>query len=626
MTHSDDYTQFKETFEQAMEHGTSYEMDYRIKTQSGIRTLHVRGDSILNDNGDPVRLIGIIQDVTKLRGLEKDLSINRERLQKIYDSLDMIVCSFNLDNRRLEYVSKGIERMIDVTVEQVYQDDFNWLRYIHPEDLTSFSRNRRQILRGEKVKHEYRILSKAGQVKWVEEQAIPIFDHNGKITQIDGVLVDFTERKLHEQEVEFIANHDQITGLKNRRNFETYINNIMNQRKKQPFWIIYLDLDNFKSINESLGYDIGDKVLTLTATRMDHVIQDRGICARLSGDEFVIMVNRLKDDESIEDIAQRLKDSLERKMLIDEYQIQVTSSIGVSQFPNHGHTLNDLINNADRAVHYVKTIGKNSWQMFEEDVEKQTFNDYELEQDLNFAFENNELELYLQPIYCNELKQVALAEALIRWKHPKHGYVPPNVFIPIAEKSGLIHRIDHFVLRKTCETIRRWRDDIGLNISITNNLSPKRFLRQSFKDYVLSTLEHYQVDASNIIFEITETALIHDHELVNNTINDFRNIGFRFALDDFGTGYSSIAHLSLFNIDLLKIDRQFIQNIDQNVKNQAILRGISHFTNELNIPMIAEGIESKEELKFLQTLDCDYYQGFYFRKPCSIVQFEEQYG
>ncbi|MGP4070961.1 sensor domain-containing protein [Piscibacillus sp. B03] len=626
LTHPKDYDHFRNTVLQAMEYGTSFELDYRIKTRSGVRTLHTRGDSILDNQGTPVRLIGIVQDVTKVRGLERDLTINRERLQKIYDSLDMIVCSFNLDNRRLEYVSKGIERMINVEVEQVYQNDFNWETYIHPEDLASFSRNRRQILRGEKVKHEYRITSKTGQIKWVEEQAIPIFDENGNITQIDGVLVDFTERKLHEQEMEFIANHDHLTGLKNRRNFEAHAQKLMSKRKKVPFWLIYLDLDNFKSINDSLGHDIGDQVLTLTATRLNNIIEDRGVCARLNGDEFVILVHQHRDGETIQDIAQRLKVSLERIMLVDEYQLQVTSSIGISHFPTHGNTLNDLINNADRAVHYVKMIGKNSWQIFEDDVEKRTFNDYELEQDLHFAIEKDQLELYLQPILNNQLNQVPLAEALIRWKHPKYGYIPPNVFIPIAEKSGLIHQIDHFVLRQTCETISRWKSRFGTEIAITNNLSPKRFLRHSFKNYVLDTLDYYQVDASQIIFEITETTLIHDYAVVNETINEFREIGFRFALDDFGTGYSSIAHLSLFNIDLLKIDRQFIRDIDQNTKNQAILRGISHFTNELEIPMVAEGIETEDELEFLQTLDCNYYQGFYFKKPCSVGEFEEYYG
>ncbi|RPF53997.1 EAL domain-containing protein [Aquisalibacillus elongatus] len=620
VTHPDDLKRFKQTVNEALQNGTSYQMDYRIKTKDHqTRIIHIRGDSVYDSDGHLHRLIGIVQDVTKIREMENNLVSNNERLQKIYDSLDMIVCSFNLDHKRLDYVSKGIERMINVKLEHVYHDDFNWTKFIHPADLKKFSSNRRRILRGEKVKHDYRIISRDSQIKWVEEQAIPIFDEKGKIKQIDGVLVDFTERKHHEQQMEFIANHDHLTGLKNRRNFEYHLQHLINQRDTEPFWLLYLDLDNFKSINDSLGHEIGDKVLVLSATKIENIIEDRGVAARLNGDEFIIMINKLHEQESIHDIANQLKASLERKIIIDEFHLQVTSSIGISRYPDHGSTLNQLINNADRAVHYVKNIGKNSWQIFEDNVKKRTYDDFELEQDLHFAVDKNQLELHLQPIMGQDEKDIQLAEALVRWKHPEHGYIPPNVFIPIAERSGIIHQIDQFVLNRTCETLHYWNNK---SLTITNNVSPKRFLRQSFKDNVMDTLKHYQVDPNQIIFEITETTLIHDYEIVNKTINEFRNIGIRFALDDFGTGYSSIAHVSMFNIDFLKIDRQFIQDIHKHQKNQAILRGIMNFTKELEIPMIAEGIEINEELNFLRGLNCKYFQGYYFAKPSNLDEFK----
>ncbi|TFB18879.1 phosphodiesterase [Filobacillus milosensis] len=624
VTHQKDYHRFKTALEEAIEYGTSFQMDYRVMTEDDdVRILHVRGDSIINKNGGVTRLIGIVQDVTKLRNMEYSLEANHERLQKIYDSLDMIVCSFNLDNKRLDYVSKGIERMINVNVEHVYHSDFNWTSYIHPADLKRFSRNRRKMLRGDKVKHEYRIISRDSEIKWVEEQAIPIFDQEGRISQIDGILIDFTERKLYEQQMEFITNHDHLTGLKNRRNFESHINNLLSQKKLHPFWLIYLDLDNFKSINDSLGHDIGDKVLVMTGSKIESIVEERGIASRLNGDEFIIMINKLRDGETIDDIAIRLKASLERKMVIEEYPLQVTSSIGVTHYPEHGSNLNELINNADRAVRYIKGTGKNSWQIFEENVEKRTFNDYELEQDLYFAVENNELDVYLQPIMKKDSPQTSYAEALVRWKHPVHGLIPPSAFIPIAEQSGFIHQIDEFVFKRTCEIIQRWKMDYQIDLTVSNNVSPKRFLRHSFITNVKNTLNHFQVDARNIIFEITETTLIHDPEIVHKTINDFRKLGIRFALDDFGTGYSSISHVSMFNIDFLKIDRQFIQDIHLNKRNQAILKGITNFTSELNIPMIAEGIETAEELEFLQKLNCAYFQGYYFSKPCDLETFKE---
>ncbi|WP_176752926.1 sensor domain-containing protein [Tenuibacillus multivorans] len=624
MTHPDDHDQLKNAFDSALIHGTSFQMDYKIVTkQNDVRILHARADGIFDDNNKLTRLVGIVQDVTKLRDMEVSLEANQDRLQKIYDSLDMIVCSFNLDNKRLDYVSKGIERMINVKREHVYRDDFNWASFIHPADLKKFSLNRRRVLRGDKVKHDYRIISRNSQIKWVEEQAIPIFDENGKVTQVDGILVDFTDRKLYEQQMEFIANHDHLTGLKNRRNFEQFIQKLILNHKRQPFWIIYLDLDNFKSINDSLGHDIGDKVLVMSSTKIENIVEDRGISARLNGDEFIIAINKLHQGETIDDIASRLKESLQRKMMIDEYQLQVTSSIGISRYPDHGSSLNELLNNADRAVYFVKDTGKNAWQIYEYSVDQEVYNDFQLEQELNFTIENDQLELYLQPIIEGSHSNIRLAEALVRWKHPVHGYIPPNVFIPIAERSGFIHQIDHFVLQKTCETIQQWREKYNIKLSVTNNVSPKRFLRQSFKSNVVETLKHFQINANHIIFEITETTLIHDPDIVTKTIEEFRKIGIRFALDDFGTGYSSIAHLSLFNIDFLKIDRQFIQNIHENQRNQAILKGIINFTNELEIPIIAEGIETKHELEYLKQLNCHYFQGYYFAKPSNLTIFQK---
>ncbi|PKR77229.1 hypothetical protein CEY16_10845 [Halalkalibacillus sediminis] len=627
MTHPEDYELFRNTVYNALETGEEYHLEIRIHTEvHNDKHVYIKGNVVLDDDGEVVRLFGIIQDITKLRNIEQTMEFNQKRLWKIYDSLDLVIWTYDLVNREISFVSKGVENLVNIDRSQVMHENFDWPSFIHPEDVETFLAERKKVFTGKKIKHEYRIITTDGQIKWLEEQAVPVYDHNQKLIRMDCVLIDSTEQKQYQKHMEYISQYDTLTGLRNRHSFEKLIEDKIRKQPDRPFWILYLDLDNFKSINDSFGHGVGDQTLEAVARLTEKLIGDRGIACRLSGDEFVLSIDNLHKGETIEAFAEELKNQLEGTIELTDYQLQVTISIGITQYPPHGKNLNELITNADEALYHVKETGKNDWQIYNQSEDSMGYNRFLLEQDLHVALENDELELHFQPIIKAADSERAIVEALLRWKHPAGGYIPPNVFIPIAEKAGVIQKISQWVLEQACLTIKEFQSNYGKDLRISINISPQRFLRSTFKKSVIETLKKYDVSSESFIFEITETTFIQNPDIVTKIMKDMNEVGIRFALDDFGTGYSSISHLSMFDIDFLKIDQHFIRDIHQNERHQSILKGIFVITNELDIPVVAEGVETKEELDYLETYGCQFLQGFYFAKPMPKNKLEEYFA
>lgn len=433
----------------------------------------------------------------------------------------------------------------------------------------------------------------------------------------------------HADGQEYLPGHDSLTGLPNRKLFhERIVEAIDHCRGKQHFFsILILDLDMFKRINNALGYSVGDALLkevsyrlgdTLRSTdsvsRLD-INQPSASIHRLGGDEFGIMLTGLEYTEFTAQIVTRVIESLTRRIDIDEHEIHLTCSVGISLYPENGVDSDSLLKNAGVALYYAKCQGHNSYQFYNEELRNSSVEDLKLENDLRHAIENNELELYYQPKVDIKTGNVVSMEALLRWHHPEMGMIPPATFIPVAESTGLITPIGSWVLHTACQQARTWQHAGYENICIAVNLSAVQFRHKDLLEQVSNALDETGIAPQNLELEITESMIMEDIDAASETMRILHNAGIHISIDDFGTGYSSLNHLKRFPISTVKIDRSFIRDIATDSDDKAIIKAIIVMAHSMGLKVIAEGVETNEQLAFLRNLHCDEMQGFLFSPP-----------
>ncbi|MDN4607166.1 EAL domain-containing protein [Sporosarcina highlanderae] len=444
-------------------------------------------------------------------------------------------------------------------------------------------------------------------------------------TIIACTIRDITEQKKSEALIKHMAYHDFLTGLANRRSFnETLINHLKNARESnQPVGVMFLDMDRFKYINDSLGHSIGDRVLQEVSVRLGSCVRDQDFLARVGGDEFnVILPNT--DRESALEIADHILAALQQPLLVNDYELYITASIGLCIFPYDGEDYNELIKRADVALFQAKEQGKNKYQVFHTGMNMQSYRSFIMQNDLRKAIERNEFELVYQPRVNVVTGKVESAEVLLRWHHPSWGSVSPNEFIPIAEQTGLIVKIGDWVLRTVCQQVKRWQENDYNLVRIAINFSARQFMQKDFLSNIERILEETGVAAHLLEIELTESALLENEDFVINALHRLREIGIMISIDDFGTGYSSLQYLSRLPINILKIDRSFVQGImDKSSENRSITTAVISLAKSLRLSVIAEGVETKQQLEFLGLHGCDEVQGYLFCKPVPQQRFEE---
>jgi diguanylate cyclase (GGDEF)-like protein len=434
-----------------------------------------------------------------------------------------------------------------------------------------------------------------------------------------GSMMDVTDRKSLEDQLTHQALHDPLTKIANRGLFRNRVDHALAKlpRTNTSLAVLFLDLDNFKAINDSLGHAAGDKLLFSVAERLQDCLRTTDTAARLGGDEFAVLVESVNRSNEAVVIAERILSVFHQPFLIEGKEVYVGTSIGIAASSDMTSTSEDLLRNADMAMYRAKNQGKGTYVVFEPHMHEALMERIELEEDLRRGIDAQEFTVHYQPILDLNSNRMLGMEALVRWVHPKHGLLAPMTFIPLAEETNLIVPLGDWILSEACRQVQEWRDEYGseFDVSVTVNISIRQFQQKELVEMVTRALENSGLPPRSLVLEITESFMMQDTEVTIAKLHDLKNLGVRLAIDDFGTGYSSLSYLQRFPIDILKIDKSFIDKLGQGSEGSAVARAIIMMGDSLNLKTIAEGIEHPEQIDALQNLGCEAGQGFHFAKP-----------
>jgi len=459
------------------------------------------------------------------------------------------------------------------------------------------------------------LLYEAESAKRLQEQRL----YQEKLAQQNQKLFD-AQRNLHHQ-----AHHDTLTNLPNRLLFLDRLNQAIKHAKRyeKQLAVLFMDLDHFKEINDTLGHDAGDQLLITVARKLESAIRKSDTVARLGGDEFTLILEDIEESNDIITITQKILYLMTQPVSIEDNEFYTSFSIGIALYPNDGESAETLLKNADAAMYRVKEEGRNNYQFYTEDMTTRAFERMHLETQLRKAIENHEFELYYQAQLDLSSQKIIGMEALIRWNHPNLGIVPPSQFIPLAEDTGLIIQIDDWVMEKG---IVQWVEWLKKGIDpgkLSLNLSQLQLDTPNFIKKVTNLIDNYQIDPHKIIFEVTESQIMKNPKKAIKILQELSTLGIELAIDDFGTGYSSLSYLKQLPINKLKIDQSFIHDIPQDMDDMEITRTIIAMSKGLHLDIIAEGVETKEQSEFLTENGCNEVQGFYYHKPASKKDIEK---
>ena len=472
----------------------------------------------------------------------------------------------------------------------------------------------------------YQRLAMDGTSRQFSISGRPIFDAQGNFRGYRGVGRDITEKKAAEERIQFLAYHDGHTTLPNRAHFSQILHQgiVRAQRNNQGLAVLFLDLDRFKNINDTLGHEAGDTYLQEIGRRLGHCVRQSDTVARLGGDEFVILLEELREPAGVATAAGKIVAAVVKPFEISGHELRLTASIGISVYPQDGEDEQTLMTKADIAMYHAKGEGKNNFQFHSEQLKTNSFERLALESSLRRALERNEFQVHYQPKIELHGGKVVGMEALIRWQHPDLGLVSPLQFISLAEETGLIVPIGRWVLRTACLQTKAWREEKGLPpMTVAVNLSARQFSDANLLPDIASILEETAMDPAFLELEITESMIMRNVDKTLQTMTALKNLGIRLAIDDFGTGYSSLAHLKQFPLDTLKIDRSFIRDLPGDQDDAAITKAIIALGKNLNMTLVAEGVETLEQAEFLRAHSCEQCQGYYFSKPLDPENFSE---
>nr|WP_263323109.1 EAL domain-containing protein [Neobacillus sp. Marseille-Q6967] len=488
-------------------------------------------------------------------------------------------------------------------------------KVIKEENLKKVLKHFKQAVAGKIQKYTCIAVHKDGHFVDLQVTNIPMFS-NEEVVGVYGIAKDITE-------LNYLAYYDYLTGLPNRRKFEGEMEKLITakQAKDEKFALIYLDLDRFKFVNDTLGHSVGDDLLKKVSKRLTQHLRTDDHLARLGGDEFAIILNNLSDPTETINIASQIMNDISRQFTVNDYQLHITTSIGIGFFPQDGRTANKLLANTDVALYRAKGAGKNNYQLYSPSMNMESFKLFALENDLRTAIQEEQFILHYQPRVDPKTWEIVGAEALIRWRHPDWGILYPNDFIPLAEETNLIIELGDWVIAEVCNQIRQWKEEGKKVVPVSVNVSAKRFLKDDLVTKLLTILKETDVEPQWLEFEITESSIIQNEEMSLSAIKVFKDLGIAISLDDFGTGFSSISYLKKFKVNYLKIDRSFIKGIRSCPDDEAIVKSLLYLARDLNMKVVAEGVETEEQLAFLLKHQCDFIQGYLFSKPVDVEVF-----
>jgi diguanylate cyclase (GGDEF)-like protein len=452
-----------------------------------------------------------------------------------------------------------------------------------------------------------------------------VLDEAGRVANFVWVVNDVTEREQHEELLEYQANHDALTGLPNRNLLADRITQSLANahRYNLTVAVLFVDLDNFKFVNDSLGHALGDRMLIIQADRLNKSIRSGDTVARYGGDEFVIVVSNLEKPEDAATVAHNIQELVSRPFSIDGHEFGITCSIGISLYPKDGLDVDTLLKNADAAMYRAKEQSRNSFQFYTSEINDRVVERMVIERHLRHALEMGELEMHFQPQVELGSGRIVGVEALLRWHSPDLGTVPPDRFIPLAEETGLIVPIGDWVLKTCCQQNKAWQAAGLTPLTISVNISARQLQKKDLSAVIAGILQESGLEPRFLELEIVESMVMKDVESSMAIMKELKGLGIQLAMDDFGTGYSSLSYLKRFPFDKLKIDLSFVRDIMTDPESAAIARAIIAMAHNLNLRAIAEGVETEEQLKYLRLHGCDEIQGYYVSQPVNAREFEE---
>jgi len=568
-------------------------------------------------DGGETQFVAIKQDISERKRAEQALQQAEEKYRAIFEDAVVGIVQTTADGRPLS-VNRALAEMHGYdSPEQLLAEVSNVALqlFVDPNRMDELRQvlAEKGVVRGAEVEVYRRDRAK----KWVLVNLRAVRDTGGNVVLHEGTIEDITDRKLAEQQVQFLAYYDALTGLPNRTLLQDRLAKALAgaRRRKEKVAVLFLDLDRFKVINDSLGHSLGDVLLEEVAERLRKGARELDTVARLGGDEFVIVLTSVKEVSDAAVAAERIVKGMTDGFVVEGHPLSISCSLGISVFPEHGTNSETLIKNADAAMYCAKENGRNTFRFFTEDMNAQAVERLTLENSLRLALVRKELFLVYQPQIEIATGRITGLEALLRWQHPELGLVPPDKFIRIAENSGLIIPIGEWVLRTACAQARRWQDEGLPALPVAVNVSAVQFRQEDFCEPIRSVLREVRLAPQYLELELTESLLLSSADVTLSVLQELKAMGLTLAIDDFGTGYSSLSYLKQFPVGKLKIDRSFVRDVAVSPDDAAITTAIISMAKSLNLKVIAEGVEDEAQMSFLRARQCDEIQGYYFSKP-----------
>ncbi|AGA68329.1 PAS domain S-box/diguanylate cyclase (GGDEF) domain-containing protein [Desulfitobacterium dichloroeliminans LMG P-21439] len=566
----------------------------------------------------------LADSIHELKQHRNALALSEQRLELAVEGSDCGIWDWNLEHSSYYFSSKYTEILGYEEGEVNFTYD-TWLYLLHPDDRDETLKAVDDYLQSESGSLEimYRMKRKTEDYIWILCKARAIHDDHHKVIRLAGTHTDITKKKHLENKLHASAYYDSLTGLPNRFFFEEKINELISGSRAEKFTLLYMDIDNFKNINDSVGHASGDLFVKHIADRIKQHTSPADFVARLGGDEFAIIYKGMNQEEEIARTVQDLQNSLRKPWTVDNHEFFISTSIGIALYPEHGEDLASIFKNVDIALYLVKKNGKDNYRFYSLEAQNKMLEQIALINYLRHAIEYNEFQLLYQPIINMTDESLIGAEALIRWTHPKLGFISPSEFIPLAEETGLIYDIEKWVIKTALRQKKQWLESQYPDVKISINLSGKSLTCVEMIEEVKTLLRETGLKANSVQFEVTETSLMKDLETSIRNLKEIKAMGIEIALDDFGTGYSSLTYLKKLPIDVVKLDIDFIKNIASAEHDCLIVKHMIHLIHDLNLQVVAEGIEEAEQSAILKTMACDYGQGYFYSRPVRKEDFEK---
>lgn len=622
-----DIDRFSECMTKVLNDGKSLDSDTAFLHSSGKIIQATKSVRVIRHN-EHLRFFVNVRNLTELNRLNKELQTSKEliefqanelsmllntknqELEEILGSIDEIIWYIDSQSLKLRFVNHAIKEVFGYTREEFMSNHTLWQQQIHEDDRSLVQIFFETLLPNQSQQIRFRIIHKNGEIRWLSSRIY----HHPTLQLFIGITSDITAPKAQSEAIAFLAYHDPLTTLPNRAKLKLQLESHFEHSPERPFALMFLDLDNFKNINDTMGHKIGDSVLIDVSGRIKECIGKYNFCARFGGDEFVILLDNA-DENYINSVAQRLIHSFKKPFKINSADFFLSSSIGIVLYPHHALNAEDLIKHADTAMYEAKNKGKNQFAFYHSSMQRALYDYLHIESLIREGLDKHLFKLYFQPLIHAKTLKTEGYEALLRLPHPNEGFIPPDIFISVAESNGDILAIGDEVLRQACDFIEILRSIDHEPFFIAINVSSKQLRQDGFASNILKYLKQRSIPPSYLKVELTESAVMENMSIAKHQLQILQAGNIRIALDDFGTGYSSFAYLAQLPIDTLKIDKSFILPLFEGNSNCHIVEAISNLAHVLGMKVTAEGVEESSHYDFLMEKNIDTLQGFHLCRP-----------